>query len=226
MLYNAGLCPGGEADRKGRTAQHYAAENKYEGVVKMLIRNRARFNVRTVCPREDNYTLLHLAAIGGHEKVTQFLLDVGADANGTDATTQSNRYKGQPWAKSDDSVDPTPLHLAAKHGHEAIVKQLLGKEVNVGSLYSSETPLYLAAENGHEAVVKLLVEKGVNVGLSAETVSDHDTALHIAARNGHKAVIQVLLDNGADTKKLIYLRNGSRTAQHETARQGHKVVAQ
>src|SRR6186713_2718959 len=71
MLYNAGLCPGGEADRKGRTAQHYSADNEYEGVVKMLIRNRARFNVRKVCPREDNYTLLHLAAIGGHEKVTQ-----------------------------------------------------------------------------------------------------------------------------------------------------------
>jgi ankyrin repeat protein len=48
--------------------------------------------------------------------------------------------------------------MAAKNGHEAVVKLLLetGKvDIDSKDCYG-QTPLWIAAENGHKAIVKLL----------------------------------------------------------------------
>jgi ankyrin repeat protein len=54
--------------------------------------------------------------------------------------------------------------LAARNGHEAVVKLLLlllEKEADVKSKNGvGQTPLSRAARGGHKAVVKLLLEKG------------------------------------------------------------------
>ncbi|KFY02836.1 hypothetical protein V490_00384, partial [Pseudogymnoascus sp. VKM F-3557] len=61
--------------------------------------------------------------------------------------------------------DRTPLLLAARDGHEAIVKSLLNSDiVNIDSKDShGRTPLSWAAEDGHEGVVKLRLDKGAKL---------------------------------------------------------------
>jgi len=68
--------------------------------------------------------------------------------------------EGADLEPKDAEYGRTPLLLAPKNGHEAVVKKLLEKdaEVKCKSDYG-RTPLCWAAWNGHE-VVKLLLEKG------------------------------------------------------------------
>jgi ankyrin repeat protein len=82
--------------------------------------------------------------------------------------------------------------LAARDGHETVVKLLLAKEgVDPDSRDSKygQTPLSWAAENGHEAVVKLMLAKdGVDTNLKD---NDGRTPLSWAASNGHDAVVKL-----------------------------------
>ena len=130
------------------------------------------------CP--DDFTLLHLAAYTGIVPLvrSQFrIADLEVDGK--------------------DSLGRTALHWAAMNGHEAAVKLLLEKGVDLESkdTGSGRTPLSWAAENGHEAVVKLLLEKGVDL---ESKDGGGQTPLSLAAEKGHEVVVKLLLEKGAD----------------------------
>ncbi|KAM0168199.1 hypothetical protein ACHAPF_011242 [Botrytis cinerea] len=120
-------------------------------------------------------TLLSFVAGEGHKDITELLIDIV-----------------HPDAK-DGKYNQTPLPLAARNGHEAVVKLLLATsqvEVDWKDRYN-RTPLLLAAKNGHEAVVKLLLATGqVEVNWKDRY---NRTPLSLAARNGHEAVVKLLL---------------------------------
>ena len=53
---------------------------------------------------------------------------------------------------NDDEKGNSPLHLAAKDGHDAIVSMLIAAGADIGDKNEDEeTPLHVAAENGHSA---------------------------------------------------------------------------
>ncbi|KAF4415640.1 ankyrin repeats (3 copies) domain-containing protein [Fusarium austroafricanum] len=90
----------------------------------------------------------------------------------------------------------TPLSLAAKNRHEAIIKLLLAiKEVDVNSKDEKYgwTPLSWAAKNGHESIVKLLLAKG------SANIKDNigPIPLSLAAKNGHDTVAMTLLSHNS-----------------------------
>ncbi|OBT95296.2 hypothetical protein VE01_06606 [Pseudogymnoascus verrucosus] len=119
-----------------------------------------------------------------------------------------------------DEEGRTPLLLAARDGHKAIVKSLLNSDiVNIDSKDShGRTPLSSAAGNGHEGVVKLLLDKGAN--LETED-SSGQTPLSWAAGNGHEGVVKLLLDKGA---KLETEDSSGRTPLSWAAGNGHEGV--
>jgi serine/threonine-protein phosphatase 6 regulatory ankyrin repeat subunit A len=57
-----------------------------------------------------------------------------------------------------DTYQQTALHLAAREGHEAVVRLLIekGAEVAAKDVKNKWTALHWAAGGGHEAVVRLL----------------------------------------------------------------------
>jgi hypothetical protein len=123
---------------------------------------------------------LHEAARIGDVKQVRALLPTSAGANLN-------------WQ---DKYGSTPLHWAARNGHQVIVQILLaaGAKVDMQTKYGY-TSLHCASLNGHQAVVQVLLSAHANPNQQANSGW---TPLHCAASSGCQAVAQVLLRNGAN----------------------------
>jgi len=105
-------------------------------------------------------------------------------------------------ARRGDSGHLPPLHHAARHGHTAVVKLLLGAgaEVDAVNKYGS-TPLHFAPGNGngHLHIAELLLQAGADVN----TVNEYGwTPLHFAAEYGSLDLAELLLQAGAEVNAV------------------------
>jgi len=186
------------SDNGGQTPLSRAAENGYDGVVKLLL------GLEDVSPdRPDNcgLTPLSWAAKSGQAEVVELLLGW----EGVNSDKPDNR--GQ-----------APLLWAAKNGHGKVVELLLGREdICLDRLDNrGRSPLSWAARNGHEGVVELLLKQGG--GGPDKPDNDDQTPLSLAARNGHGEVVKLLLrqedvstnwpDNSGQTPLSLAACNG------------------
>ena len=92
-----------------------------------------------------------------------------------------------------DNDGYTPLHCAAEHGNEDVVKALVTQHNCPVDCVDSNgwTPLVAAAQRGHASTAKMLISE---LGANMEARDKHSqTALHHAVLNGHKNVVHVLI---------------------------------
>lgn len=98
-----------------------------------------------------------------------------------------------------DVFGATPLHVAASHGHEAVVRALLGAGADKDKADNDgRTPLFAAAFNGHEAAVRALLEAGADPDKANRL---EWTPLYVAVVTIKRAVARILLEAGADPNK-------------------------
>ncbi len=93
------------------------------------------------------------------------------------------------------SLDSTPLHNAADHGHKGILEYLIseGADVNARNYYR-HTPLHDAASAGRADIVKILLEAGADPNVKG---NDGDTPLSAAIEGKHTEVADLLRRHGA-----------------------------
>ena len=126
---------------------------------------------------------VHTAAINGDLVGVQAELDKGVDVN------------------AKDEFGSTPLHGAAKGGHEEIVELLIvaGADLHARTVPllggGGWTPLHSAARQGHREIVELLIANGTDVNSRDSTGK---SSLHDAALEGHKEIVELLIIKGAD----------------------------
>lgn len=90
----------------------------------------------------------------------------------------------------------TALHLAALHGHKALIQLLLAKGMPVdGTDAEGQTALHCAAKLKKPELVKLLLEQGATLSCQDKK---GNTPLHIAAQQNDEATIEFLLEQGAN----------------------------
>ena len=115
----------------------------------------------------NSFTLLHLAAHFGILPLAKNLLFKNGPIDRAKRVLSLNAKNGKGW---------TALHLAAFQGHEAVVRLLLQRGVNVRIKCTyGRNALHLAAANGHKTVMGLLLDKGANIEAKDKNES---TALH------------------------------------------------
>lgn len=152
------------AQRTGGSALLWAARYDERQTAKKAIKASA----------ERAGVALRISAENGHESLTAFLLNIDS------VNIESRNYLGQ-----------TPLCLAAKLGHIAIVALLLEEGANTELRDDiGRTPLSHAAENGHECIVRMLLERNTDSDSMDESGR---TPVNLAAHNGHEAVVELLL---------------------------------
>ncbi|KAK2595146.1 hypothetical protein QQS21_007106 [Conoideocrella luteorostrata] len=219
-------------DNSGRTPLLWAAKNRHEVTVLLLLEKGASIDAKD----KDGRTPLSWTANNGNAATVQLLLERGAsiDAkdkdgrtplswtanNGNAAIVQLLLEKGASIdAKDKDSR--TPLSWAAGNRTEAIIQLLLEKGASIDAKdKDSRTPLSWAATYRNAATVQLLLKRGASIDAKDK---DGRTPLSWAAQYGNKAIIQLLLEKGAsiDAKD-----KDSRTPLSWAAQYGNKAIIQ
>ena len=144
--------------------------------------------IDSACRVEYEWTLLHVASMGGLAKIAGLLIKKGADV------------------KSCDMNGETPLHYAVKEGHLSVAKLLLSKGAYSNAVdISGRKPLHLVWVGAYGingdlnfklslAMTRQLVKNGADVN-AADGAGE--TPLHVAANYGDLAAVKFLVKKGA-----------------------------
>lgn len=177
LLFNEGAPLEGR-DNLGRTPLFLACHGDPD-VVKFLLAHGARIDA---AENDGDLPIAHACEFGDLASA-QMLLDAGADFS------RVNQY------------GHTPLMLAAREGHDALVSLLISHHVDVNFEGISDPALFFAVGNDHLSTAKLLLDAGARVTRSPESANlkhDRPSLLTSAAWTGDWALIDLLLAHGVD----------------------------
>ncbi|XP_044211463.1 ankyrin repeat domain-containing protein 27 [Thunnus albacares] len=115
----------------------------------------------------------------------------------------------------------TPLHVAALHGHSALVALLIRHGANVNARTNQNaTPLHLASQNSHVQVVRFLLE--CNAKLNKKDHYGNTPLIHACLRGNLETATTLLQSNAL----VNVVNNQGNTALHEAVRGGHQTLVE
>lgn len=157
-------------------------------------------------------TLLHIAIMYEQEKITELLINYGADVNAKDACGKTplfnaiwfgnfNIFKLLLNKKADINNDPEYLIIALEQGYREIAEVLLQLNISIPITDKYGVPvLHLAALTPKMVeVAELLIKKGVDIN----AVTKYGvTTLHVATGVKNAKVVEVLLRHNVDVNLM------------------------
>ena len=161
-------------DKLGNRPLLHAARLGATEMARQLLEEGADPNVKGM-----GYTPLGLAALNGHPRIADWLLQFGADVD----------------KRSDNGL--TPLMNAALLNNIGVIKEILRYDTEIDRENNAgRTALSYAAEGGAEQAIELLLGRGADVN-----AVDHkfNAPLFWAASRDQRSAIRLLLRHGAET---------------------------
>jgi len=236
-----------KTDNQGRTALHFAADNGFSDIVDFLIKQGANIdpkdkwqatplaaatnsghfevvkqlfvgNPKQNINHVDVYgtTALHWAAQGGFTDIVDFLLRQGANIN------------------AKDNLQKTPLILAVKYGHLAVIKRLFAESPRPDFNLQDEdgyTALDWSQQAGFTDIADFLLKQGATIEIQAmpqeqDENIDANTNVYAPPSTLIEAVLSGSLDvvkqyfNTNPTPEINKTDNHGCTGLHWAAQQG------
>ena len=205
----------------GRLAIHIAASNGHVGAVEKYLDLGIPVDIgcRDLNAPADSsagkpITPLFLAVVSGYQSLVTLLLQRGADIGVLNYRKQSllhgaaeaghldifNLLRERLDAYAEDVDKKTPLMLAARFGHEPIIKSYLQADNSEIAINKEDkfgwTPLLLALEGEHKDIALMLIKAGASV--THVTHERSVSSAHSAVYLDNEQVLKNLLDGGAD----------------------------
>jgi len=203
-----GLSPDVRTPR-GQTALNIAAEHGSLAVVQTLITHGAELEARD---GRNGFTALHWSAERYHPSITRALIAAGAKVDA------SNKWQQTPlWVSAwqpdqgnteiahilvaagadisrTDHKHNTPLIMAARSGHEPMIKYLLDRGADIGARNDQgRRALFQAVAAEHPGAVRLLLARGADPNADAAGIAP----LALALKQGNRDIVELLSANGA-----------------------------
>jgi ankyrin repeat protein len=180
-------------DSFNRSALHEAAGRGQREMAKMLLSLGADIEAKNACGE----TPLFYAVKWNHVGVAKLLIDKRADVNAQEDILYVgvNADAGDPYPSEPEMS--TPLHLAARCGHDEVAALLIRSGANVNARDKrGDTPLHVAAWWGEAAVVEALLAGHADVNVKNK---GGETALkHVRNDEKGKAVAETLRRHSDD----------------------------
>jgi len=164
---------GNDLNRQGFTALHYAIENAGAGMVQLLLRKKADWDLHN----KNGYDALGIAIALGRSSSATALIEAKANPNKTYEISTA------PW-----HTQTTALILAMKNAPDSLVDKLIAAQadVNFSSPYAGLSPLLHAVNKGSVIHVRKLIE--------AKAVVDQEGALATALNRGNHLMVNTLIE--------------------------------
>lgn len=182
--------------------------NEFE-ILEKVKRHLGSSNINAI--DRNRFTLLHYAITDKLSDVAKYLVERGADVNGTRAcefyplelaadheNLQAIKIMNASGKLKYNRKSDKSLPLAAARGYYEIAQYLLDKGADVNTWYRQRTAIHWATQEGYYDIVKLLIDYHADV--NRKHIGDEmmaETALYIAAAEGHYRIAELLLENGA-----------------------------
>lgn len=167
--------------------------------------------------RENGLSLWVWAIQCGHLSLVEVLMDEVSITDSMHRIEDKRFTDGRtdmPHMYMPSTYMPTPIRLASRNGHEAIVRALLAKKPDLHNCALEE-----AVAEGHEEMVRMLLGHGTAFGFKND--SKMSSSILKAAHWGHENIIRVLLDHGADIESRDF---GGNTPLAKAASRGHEAA--
>ncbi|XP_055901303.1 ankyrin repeat and sterile alpha motif domain-containing protein 1B-like isoform X11 [Biomphalaria glabrata] len=133
--------------REGNTALHFAAQHGHTQTLLLLLQNRADPTIRNL----EDLSPLDLAAQYDRLDIVKQLIT------------------SHPELVVQRSLTITPLHLASRNGHRAVVQFLLDSGFVIDAKTDKGTALHEAANFCKLDVIRLLLERGIDITVKSQT---------------------------------------------------------